>query len=420
MSIEKIDVASGGTPYALAIGNSLTGGTVGKQLTVGAGNVLSEATIATPYALAIGNSLTGGTVGKQLTVGAGNILSEATIATPYALAIGNSLTGGTLNQYLRVGAGNTLSQGVPTATVSVGDVISGSTTGRILYTSGGILTQSAQLKFDANNSVVLGGTSNTMGGTSSSIVSGDSNTNNGVYSAVGGGASNILQNNYATISGGYLNRVQTAGDFATVGGGQSNLATANYATIVGGVGNNATAESTTAIGRYAKSYLFGQIAMSSNRLANVGDSQNSIIQSKRSSSGLTGATIEATTSGAAPAASNYILPNNLSSWFVQSSYVAIVTVITGTATGITVGDAISGLDIFQAKRIGGVTTLSAVTASASKQMVTTPAQYVASVIAYTVGGGNQIVPTLTFPTFAGGGSITVSLTVTMNVTEIYY
>ncbi|GDX37466.1 hypothetical protein LBMAG19_6120 [Candidatus Pelagibacterales bacterium] len=382
--------------------------------------IIKPSAIATPYALAIGNSLTGGTVGKQLTVGAGNILSEATIATPYALAIGNSLTGGTLNQYLRVGAGNTLTQGVPTATVAINDVISGSTTRQILYTSGGILAQSNQLIFNANSSVILGGTFNVCASDGSSVVAGTSNTNNGIYSCIGGGSSNTLQNNYATISGGYLNTVQTAGDFATVGGGQSNLATANYTTIVGGVGNNATAESATAIGRYAKAYLFGQIAMSSNRFASTGDSQNSIIQSKRTSSDVTGATMEATTSGAAPAASNYILPTNLSSWFIQSSYVAIVTVITGIATGITVGDAWSGLDIFQAKRIGGVTTLSSVTSSASKQMVTTPAQYVASVMAYTVGGGNQIVPTLTFPTFAGGGSITVRLTVKMDVTEVYY
>jgi hypothetical protein len=70
MSIEKIDVAA--TPYSLAIGNAISGGTSGKILNI-TGGLLGEQDM---YSLATGNSITGATAGSILFAGVAGVLAQ--------------------------------------------------------------------------------------------------------------------------------------------------------------------------------------------------------------------------------------------------------------------------------------------------------------------------------------------------------
>ena len=118
---------------------------------------------------------------------------------------------------------------------------------------------------------------------------------------------------------------------------------------------------------------------------------------------------------------NLIIPRgNNRAWNVQVNWVAIVTTITGTATGITVGDVITSIDLLAFKKIGGISSASTHTSTATKLMVTTPAAYAACAINYTAGASQEMALTFTGPTFLGGGSVTMRVVANIELTEVAF
>jgi len=320
----------------------------------------------------------------------------------------------------------------------------------------------AQQVAAGTETAILSGLNNTIqaSGRQGVIVGGDSNLlnfaynflgggqNNSVTSAsyifLGGGASNTASSSYSTVSGGQSNTAST-NTHATVVGGQGNTASGQYSVAGGqtgiasglqsmafngtasgqssvslGAGNQATGRFTTALGLNSKAYLYNQLSVGSVGSSFgfvAGSSQLSFLVALTQGALLTGGTTVLTLDGDG---GNLIIPTGTNrAWNVTSSWVAVVTAITGTATGISVGDVVTSVDLLGFKKVGGVSSTSTHTSAATKLMVTTPAAYAACSIAYTAGAVNQeMALTFTGPTFVGGGSVTMRIVSRIELSEV--
>jgi hypothetical protein len=99
---------------------------------------------------------------------------------------------------------------------------------------------------------------------------------------------------------------------------------------------------------------------------------------------------------------NLIIPQgNNRAWQVSVEWVIICTVLgTGTSGSLAVGRIHAGLDAFYFKRVNGVSSISAITNSHSKN----DAGMASSRVNYSVGGSNDLLLTLEAPTTAGTAS----------------
>ena len=314
--------------------------------------------------------------------------------------------------------------------------------------------------------VIGGGLSNTIPNSSSYATigggSGNSGTSSGyAYWTVGGGASNNASSNYATVSGGQSNTA-SSGTHATVVGGKSTTASNNYAIVGGlnntssgfgsvafgtstqstggrsfamgegctasgdssvcfGLSNSSTGQYSTAISFYSIAYLYNQFSQGTRfgGSGNTGQSQISNLIASREQALASAATTVLSLDGTG--VTNLIIPSGTNrAWNVQVNWVAVVTTITGTATGITVGDVVTSIDLLAFKKIGGVSSASAHTSTATKLMVTTPAAYAACAIAFTAGASQEMELTFTGPTFVGGGSVTMRVVARIELAEVAF
>lgn len=103
------------------------------------------------------------------------------------------------------------------------------------YTTWQSLVGGIQNSAYARRSVLLTGQDNLIdvGAFDSAVVGGSGNTIRGTSSFIGGGSRNTCAGFAATILGGYFNRAGE-GAFPTVVGGQSNRASGDYSTVSGG------------------------------------------------------------------------------------------------------------------------------------------------------------------------------------------
>jgi hypothetical protein len=305
-----------------------------------------------------------------------------------------------------------------------------------------------------NFSSIIGGSSNQAAG-AHSIAGGNSNTAAGQYSvafgntsgasgqgAISFGSSNNSSSNFSAVLGGQSNTAST-GTHATVVGGQSNTASGAHS-IAGGNGNvasasrsislgsnnNASGNTSTcfgesnlsssiyslALGFYSKSYLYAQLVCASGRLQAIGDAQQSLLTARREATLTTGGTTVLSLDGTGT--TNLIIPDgNNRSWKVKVEWTGVITTITGTATGLTVGNAIYGEANFGFKRIGGTSSLGPILndVQGSDNAVLDTAS-----LAYTAGASQELALTFTGPTFAGGGSVTMRVVAKVSLVEVAY
>jgi hypothetical protein len=112
---------------------------------------------------------------------------------------------------------------------------------------------------------------------------------------------------------------------------------------------------------------------------------------------------------------NLLIPDgNNRVWNVTVKWSSVVTVISGTATGVTVGDVISGTTELTFKRVGGTSSLVGIT----RNVTTYDTSMSAASMGYAAGGSGQLALTFTGPTFAGGGTLTVRSVAKVELTEI--
>lgn len=264
----------------------------------------------------------------------------------------------------------------------------------------------------SNNSTVSGGQSNTAStGTHATVVGGQSNTASGQYSVSGG-----FSNTASGVGSVAFGRNNTASNQYAVALGGYSQASATYSTAVNGGRSSATFSFSS--GDYSYSYLLGQSSFCSGSFyTQLGDAQQSLLTASKQSSLTTGATTVLSLDGTGT--TNLIIPNgNNRAWNVQVNWVAVVTAITGTATGISVGDVVTSVDLLGFKRVGGTSSASVHTSAATKLMVTTPAQYAACAIAYSAGASQEMALTFTGPTFVGGGSVTMRVVARIELSEV--
>lgn len=314
-------------------------------------------------------------------------------------------------------------------------------------------------------SAIGGGYQVTASGTASVVSGGNSNTASGEISTVGGGSSNTASSTWSTISGGQSNTAST-NTHATVVGGQSNtssgqwaisggqsstasgnrtisLGTTAVANAVGAVAISAGAQNQTTAsgissvsigndtlasgrnslctGYFSNAYLYGQRAHSGNFIGGAiqGNCQYSELNPFKLDTLTTGGTTVLSLDGTGT--TNLIIPNgNNRMWNVQVRWVAVVTAITGTATGVTVGDTKTSTDLLAVAKRGGVTTVSAHTSAGTHAIETIAGSLTAANIAYTAGASQEMAITFTGPTFAGGGSVTMRVVAAISLTEVAY
>jgi hypothetical protein len=239
-------------------------------------------------------------------------------------------------------------------------------------------------------------------------------------------ASQVASGTNSCIPGGVSNTASGAGSFAvgevnnasgslaSVVGGQTNTASGNFSICLGGTSNTSSASYAVTLGTRSLAYLQGMISKSAGMFIANGDSQVSEVIARRSDSTLTTAK---TTILYIDGAGIQIIPSGPNrAWSVSIDWVGIVTNISGTATGITVGDTIVGKDFLSFNRIGGTSVIVDTVDQVQKGI----AIMKTSVMTYTAGGANDLTPTFTAPTFAGGGTLSMRITMNINLVEVAY
>jgi hypothetical protein len=308
-------------------------------------------------------------------------------------------------------------------------------------------------------SVVGGGNGNNNSSLGGTIAGGRSNTNSASSDAtIGGGNSNTASSQYGVISGGQTNTAST-GSYATVVGGQSNTASGEKS-VTGGNGNISsgtwstsfgngntssgqqsvtlgaantvsvtsgvaigTANSTNLSGIYgislgaeSNAYIRGQQTLASEKFTVGGDAQQSLITARNSSALTSGATLILSLDGTG--ISSLIIPNgNNRAWNVTIDTISVVTAITGTATGVSVGNCYSETKKLLFKRIGGT---SSIVGTVDTSAIKSDLGMATASITISAGGSQQMAITFTAPTFVGGGSVTCRVVSKVMLVEVAY
>lgn len=266
----------------------------------------------------------------------------------------------------------------------------------------------------SNWSVVLGGNSNTAStNTHATVVGGNANTSSGQHS-VSGGTGNTSSGSGSVCFGSQSQAIQTN---AFANGFQCG-ANGVYSTAFG-YRTGATGAYSYAIGRNSNAYLFGQFAIASDgfqALPIIGDSQQSLLTAWRQATLTTGGITTLSLDGTGT--TSLIIPNgNNRMWNVTIKYVAVVTTITGTATGVTVGDTKSQNIEIGFKKVGGVSSL---VGGGSFSIPQEDASMGSASLIPTAGGSQELALTFTAPTFAGGGSVTCRVVAKVELVEVAY
>jgi hypothetical protein len=101
---------------------------------------------------------------------------------------------------------------------------------------------------------------------------------------------------------------------------------------------------------------------------------------------------------------------------VKIKYTAVVTAISGTATGVSVGDTKTQTQEIGVRKVGGITTI--LTGSPNSSIALEDSSMNTAQMLYSVGGSQQIIPTFTGPTFVGGGTLTIKINMVMELCEL--
>jgi hypothetical protein len=186
-----------------------------------------------------------------------------------------------------------------------------------------------------------------------------------------------------------------------------------------GESNTNSASYSFGIGYRTTGYLYGQFQAGSGFFTANSDAQQSLLTARREATLTTSGTTVLSLDGTGT--TNLIIPSGTNRmWNVQVRWVAVVTTITGTATGVTVGDTKTSTDLLAVAKRGGVTTVSAHTSAGTHAIETIAGSLTAANIAYTAGASQEMAITFTGPTFAGGGSVTMRVVAAISLTEVAY
>jgi hypothetical protein len=249
------------------------------------------------------------------------------------------------------------------------------------------------------------------GSTSTGVTIGGLYNTNSNGGTIIGGRDNTASGSGVTIIGGSYNcNISTEGIIL----GRNNTACGNYSSILGGFGNQTLGSFSTVVGGTSgRSYLYGQQAFSSGSFAGAGDAQLSqVVTRRRSANVTTGSTLTLSIDGTG--VSNLLIPEGTRAWNVTVKWVAVVTVVNGTATGINVGDYMVETNTFGFKRVGGVSSITSVGTSGTFGDASITGS---ALMTYTAGTSQELKMVFTAPTFAGGGILDMQVVARVELTE---
>jgi hypothetical protein len=280
----------------------------------------------------------------------------------------------------------------------------------------------------ATYTTISGGQTNTANsGTHATVVGGQSNTSSGQYSVTGGnlniasalGTTVFGQSNNATVRWAFAVGMQNnngGGDAAATIGYQNTISINALSSMALGYGHTINGAYSTGLGADTLTYLYGQVSSAASLFANDGDAQQSLLTARRSAILTTGGTTTLSLDGTGT--TNLIIPNGTNRmWNVTIKFVAVVTTITGTATGVTVGDTKSQNIEIGFKKVGGVSSL---VGSGVYSIPQEDASMGSASLIPTAGASQQLALTFTAPTFTGGGSVTCRVVAKVELVEVAY
>ena len=263
--------------------------------------------------------------------------------------------------------------------------------------------------FNNNNSTQYGvaiGSDNTVtqaGGSFYAVAIGTQNT------ISGGGSRNYAFGELNSISGSGIRNT-------AIGYGSSVYGTATNAMAING--GTATATHSLGKGLHGVAYYYNGETRGGgiNFGGNIGTAQNTDLIAARLATLTTGGTTILSLDGTG--VTNLIIPEGTNRmWNVTIKFVAVVTTITGTATGVTVGDTKSQNIEIGFKKVGGVSSL---VGGGSFSIPQEDASMGSASLIPTAGASQELALTFTAPTFAGGGSVTCRVVAKVELVEVAY
>ncbi len=241
----------------------------------------------------------------------------------------------------------------------------------------------------------------------------------------GGARNSISCGRDAAILGGICNGINTGGSsgIGVITGGRCNgVSISNGSAAILGGNCNCVSNffgGTVISPKFGFSYLNNMVVTNSGYgAASLAEYQSSKITPYLNKSFTSASSNCAGLMGGIVNSGDPIIPTGTNrSWTVEVSYTAIVTSITGTATGVTVGDTKTQTQILGLKKVGG--TLTILSGSPISTTAIEDTSMSTGTMTYSIISG-ALVPSFTAPTFAGGGSLNIKVNMTMSLTELGY
>lgn len=199
---------------------------------------------------------------------------------------------------------------------------------------------------------------------------------------------------------------------STVRCGVNNCASGAYSFAGGGRCNTASGAYSSTLGFGSCAYLYGQVSNANGIFSTIGDAQNSNLTARTNPSILTAGTSILSLDGTG--STNLITPvGSNRGWNVFLQWISVVTSISGTANGVSVGDMKTRNDSFFYKVVGGVGSISNVTTLGTANDIS----MAFADITYSNATGSLRL-TFTGATFTGGGTVTYKVVSKLQITEI--
>ena len=244
-------------------------------------------------------------------------------------------------------------------------------------------------------------------GIGSTILGGIQNTASGNYS-IAGNSQCIASGTNSTA----FILAALASGLRSFAAGTNAQATDQYSAALGALNARAISPYSFAMGAYSTAYNRGMYANGFNYSPG-----QSLMQISTLKLGIGNNFVPAATdlpSGSTISLGSLAPPDANRVYNVVVSWTAVVIEITGTATGVNVGDYITQCNLFGFKRVAGTGSITSITTVATHgdASITGSAS-----MAYTVSS-NNLLATLTYPTFSGGGTIKMRALVKFELTEV--
>jgi len=255
-------------------------------------------------------------------------------------------------------------------------------------------------------------------GQKSTIIGGEKNRASGTGS-VAGGTECAATNTYAVALGRIAVASQQSavalGEFATAtgfrcisAGGNNNGASGQYSGTFSGISCISNAAVSFSKGYRGYAYSFGMEATGINELVNLSGARQygtAQIHEREDTEHTTGQVV---TLGA------FVPPDANRAYNIVASWTAVVIDISGTATGVSVGDYMTQCNLFGFKRVAGTGSITSITTVATHG----DASLTGSASMAFSAASNNLFAAFTGPTFAGGGTLTIRALVKLQLTEI--